>query len=71
MIIDTLESLVRYARLKLAENLAESEDKTIGIACSGLFSEWKPGKYYVGDVRTSEGRPYECLIEHDSTVNSD
>lgn len=55
---------------KLIKKYAEkSDDKTLVIATSFYFEEWKPNSYNVGDVRTSNGKPYECILAHDSTLN--
>ena len=52
--------------------IAESEDKTLGIQCMALFPAWKRGNYVVGDVRTDSdtGYPYECIVAHDSITNT-
>ena len=52
--------------------IAESEDKTLGIQCMSLFPVWERGNYVVGDVRTdpNTGYPYECIVEHDSITNT-
>lgn len=47
------------------------EDKTLLIAVKGYFEKWTPNIYKVGDVRLNEnGIPYECIMAHDSTVNT-
>jgi len=58
---------------KLIQEYAEkSEDKTLIIATANYFEEWTPNKYNVGDIRlNANGIPKECMIEHDSTVNTD
>lgn len=58
---------------KLLEQLSkESEDKTLAIAFKEYFKPWERGKYKVGDIRlNANGFPKECMIEHDSTVNTD
>lgn len=57
---------------KLIQEYAEkSEDKTLVIATSNYFEEWKPGVYKIGDIRTKDGVPFESMIAHDSTVNTD
>ena len=45
------------------------DDKTLVIATSEYCEKWAQGKYSVGDVRTSNGVPYECILDHDSTDN--
>ena len=55
---------------KLIQEYAEnSEDKTLVIATSEYFKEWKQGNYNVGDIRIDNGKPYECILPHDSTNN--
>ena len=60
----------RNLRKLIQEYAEKSEDKTLVIATSFYFEEWKQGVYNVGDVRTSNGKPYECILAHDSTVNT-
>lgn len=65
-------SIIEDARnlRKLIQEYAEkSEDKTLVIATHFYFEEWKPGSYNVGDIRTSNGKPYECILAHDSIDN--
>lgn len=61
----------REFRKLIKEYAEKSEDKTLVIATSNYFNEWKPDKYMVGDIRTKNGKPYECMVEHDSTVNTE
>lgn len=37
-----------------------------------FFEAWTPGQYEVGDIRINPatGYPYECILAHDSTVNT-
>lgn len=67
------EGMLELNRSILAEKLADSEDKTLAIACMAFFAPWTPGKYAVGDIRTDPetGYPRECMTAHDSTVNTD
>jgi hypothetical protein len=59
----------RNLRKLIQEYAQKLEDKTLVIATSFYFEEWKPNSYNVGDVRTSNGKPYECFVAHDSTLN--
>lgn len=59
----------RALRKLIQEYAEKAEDKTLVIATSNYFEEWKHGNYNVGDVRTSNGYPYECIMSHDSTLN--
>ena len=67
------EGLLELAKLILNEKIAETDDKTLGIQCMALFEVWTPENYSVGDVRTDPktGYPYECILAHNSTVNTD
>lgn len=71
MIADVLESLVRYAQNGLTASAQAAEDKTLAISCAALFRTWEPGKYPAGAIRTDGKTPYECILDHDSTVNPD
>lgn len=63
----------RKLRKLLTAFATESEDKTLAIACMAFFYPWTPGTYAVGDIRTDPetGYPRECILAHDSTVNTD
>ena len=52
--------------------VAESEDKTLGIQYMALFPVWERGNYVEGDVRADPdtGYPYECIVAHDSITNT-
>lgn len=67
--MSTLESAIRYIKEKLLEELKDNDDKTKAIACSGLFLPWEPGIYEIGDIRTDEGKPYECITAYDNLTN--
>ena len=74
MIADALESVIRYARTKLMEEIAELDDKTEGIACKGLFPVYEQNhSYSVGDVRLhpTTGNPKECITAYDGSVQLD
>jgi len=67
------EGILELNRSILADKLAQTEDKTLAIACMAFFEPWKPGTYAVGDIRTDPetGYPRECILAHDSTANPD
>lgn len=74
MTTDTLESLIRYARGKLMDDLSGNDDKTQGIACRGLISVYEQNRQYeIGDVRLHPvtGYPRECILAYDGTVQPD
>lgn len=54
------------------EKISDDDDKTFGIACKGIFPTWARGNYIVGDVSTDPdtGYPYECIMQHDSIINT-
>lgn len=67
------EGMLELNKTLLSEKLEGNEDKTLAIACMAMFEPWTKGIYEVGDIRTSPttGYPYECILAHDSTVNTD
>lgn len=71
MMADALESVIRYARTRLMADIAESDDKTEGIACRGLIPVYEQNRQYqIGDVRLhpTTGYPYECMTAYDGSV---
>lgn len=74
MMTEALESLIRYARGKLVEELSTAEDKTEGIACRWLIPVYEQNYTYVaGDVRTHPvtGYPREYIMGYDGAVQPD
>lgn len=74
MIADVLESMVRYTRGKLLNELSESDDKTEGIACRWLIPAYIQNKQHeVGEVATHlvTGYPRECILAYDGSVQQD
>ena len=74
MNLNALESLVRYARGKLMDDMKSTDDKTEGIACRGLIPVYEQNHAYeVGDVRTHPvtGTPKECITAYDGSVQPD
>ena len=65
------EGMLELNKAILSEKLDGNEDKTLAIACMAMFEPWTKGAYEVGDIRTSPttGYPYECILDHDSTLN--
>ena len=54
--------------------IAESEDKTFGIACMALFQTYVQNKQHeVGEValHPDTGYPYECMTAYDGSVQQD
>ena len=54
--------------------IAESEDKTLGIQCMALFPVYVQNKpHEVGEVAThpETGYPYECMTAYDGAVQQD
>lgn len=61
----------RNLRELIKEYAKKSEDKTLVIATADYFKEWTGDVYSVGDIRTKDGVPYECILTHDSIVNTE
>lgn len=72
--MDTLESVIRYARTKLQEEVAQMDDKTDAIACKGLFPVYIQEKYHAaGEIarHPETGSPKECMTTYDGIVQPD
>ena len=66
MMTEALESIIRYARGKLLAELAETDDKTEGIACRGLIPMYEQNHTYeVGDVMA-----YDGTVQQDWTIDT-
>lgn len=69
--MDALESVIRYARTKLQEEVTQMDDKTDAIACKGLFPVYVQERYHaVGEIarHPETGSPKECMTDYDGTV---
>lgn len=74
MISEALESVIRYVRTKLMDEIKTMDDKTEGIACKGLFPVYEQNYYYsVGDVRLhpTTKNPKECIMAYDGSAQPD
>lgn len=71
---DPTAALQELQRQAVLAQVAESEDKTLGIACMALFPVYQQNKQHeVGEValRPDTGYPYECMTAYDGTVQQD
>lgn len=71
---DPMASLQEIQTQAVLAQIAESEDKTLGIQCVSLFPGYVQNKQHeVGEVAThpETGYPYECMTAYDGTVQQD
>ena len=71
---DPTSALQELQREAVLTQIAESEDKTLGIQCMALFPVYTQDKQHeVGEVAThpETGYPYECMTTYDGTVQQD
>lgn len=64
-------ALQEIQRQAVREQIAESEDKTLGIRCMALFPAYVQNKYHeVGEIalHPDTGYPRECILAYDGTV---
>lgn len=47
------------------------KDTQSKMRMSGLYSEWAPGNYSVGDIRNYAGQTWECWTAHDNAIYPD
>lgn len=62
------KSAITFAK----ETAVKEDDKTLGIAFSFAFENWRNGIFKIGDVRLDPdtGAPCECIQDHDSITNT-
>lgn len=71
---DPTAALQELQRQAVLAQVAESEDKTLGIQCMALFPTYVQNKQHdSGEVAThpETGYPYECMTAYDGTVQQD
>ena len=71
---DPTSALQEIQTQAVLAQVAESEDKTLGIQCMALFPVYEQNKQHeVGEVAThpETGYPYECMTAYDGTVQQD
>lgn len=71
---DPSEELQELQREAVLAQIAESEDKTLGILCMALYPVYEQNKQHtVGEValHPDTGYPYECMTAYDGTVQQD
>lgn len=71
---DPMAALQEIQTQAVLAQIAESEDKTLGIQCVSLFPGYVQNKQHeVGEVAThpETGYPYECMTAYDGTVQQD
>lgn len=71
---DPSAALQELQRQAVLAQVAESEDKTLGIACMALFPVYEQNKKHeAGEValHPDTGYPYECMTAYDGTVQQD
>ena len=71
---DPTANLQEIQTQAILAQIAESEDKTLGIQCMALFPTYAQNKQHeVGEVAThpETGYPKECILAYDGTVQQD
>lgn len=67
--LDAITSMVYVSRQMLAGRTIQEDDQK--LRASGLFEDWGPGSYAVGDVRNVEGQTWECFQAHNTAIYPD
>lgn len=61
-------SINNQVRYTLSGDTMSDEYK---LSTAGLYSEWEPSSYAVGDIRNHAGQTWECIQAHDNAVYPD
>lgn len=63
------QSAVEMMRKLLKAQPVEDDDEKIRV--SGLYDDWSPGDYSVGDIRNANGQTWECYSPHKNSEHPD
>lgn len=66
---DALASAIYVSRVSLHGGSIDTDDKRLRAA--GLYEDWVPGSYAVGDIRNAKCQTWECFQTHDNATYSD
>lgn len=62
-------SVAAFAKIYLKSNPITDSEQILSIA--GLYGQWVPGKYEVGDIRNYSGQTWECWTAYDNSIYPD
>lgn len=71
---DLMEAMMELQTQTIIDQIAQSEDKTLGIKCMALFPAYVQNKQHTaGKVEThpETGYPWECMTSYDGSVQQD
>lgn len=63
------QSAIEMMRKLLKAQPVEDDDEKIQV--SGLYDDWSPGDYSVGDIRNANGQTWECYQVHKNSEYPD
>lgn len=62
-------SITAFAKIYLKSNPIKDSEQILSIA--GLYDQWAPGIYAVGDIKNNAGQTWECWTAHDNSIYPD
>ena len=65
------ESVMQSVSYMASRMLPDLTDDDQRIRASGLYADWTPGSYQVGDIRNAQNQTWECFQAHDTTTYPD
>jgi len=68
-IYEKLKSTIYVSKLHAQGIPIDDDDQR--IRASGLYDDWIPGNYSVGDIRNANNQTWECFQAHDNAVYPD
>ena len=66
---DALASAIYVSKLVAKGENLDTDDKR--IRASGLYDDWTPGSYKVGDGYNADGQTWECYQSYDNATHPD
>ena len=64
-----LESAIYFSQMLANGKEITTDDQR--LRASGLYADWAPGSYAVGDIRNANGQTWECFQAHDNDTYPD
>ena len=64
-----LTSAIYFSQMLANGKEVSTDDQR--IRASGLYEDWAPGSYQVGDIRNAKDQTWECFQAHDNATYPD
>ena len=66
---EALKSAIYFSQMLANGKEVATDDQR--LRASGLYEDWAPGSYRVGDIRNAKDQTWECFQAHDNSTYPD